>query len=91
MGRKTHTRTTIETERISIIACRHISYGRCELCGQELETSGGKLTRSLMKIAPKYLEPASCGKPPWERARQRLVLGLKSLLRFLETGTQPNS
>jgi hypothetical protein len=91
MGRKTHTRTTIETDRISIIACRHPSHDCCELCGHELETSGGKLMRSLMKIAPKYLEPASRGKPPWGRARQGLVMGLKSLLRFLETGTQPNS
>jgi hypothetical protein len=100
VAREIRTRTTIETESISVIACRQVFRGECERCGREVEVpsakTGGSLIGTLIgtpidtlpEALPKRLQPEGA----WGRARQGLVMSLKSLLRFLENkGTPPRS
>jgi hypothetical protein len=92
VAREIRTRTTIETESISVIACRQVFRGECERCGREVETptaeTGGSLIGTPIEALPRRLQKEGA----WGRARQGLVMSLKQLLRFLENrGTPPRS
>jgi hypothetical protein len=88
MAREIRTRTTIETESISVIACRQVFPGGCERSGGEVEGLTAETARTLVEALPKRLQQAG----PWGRARNGLVMSLKSLLRFFEIpGTPPHS
>jgi hypothetical protein len=87
VAREIRTRTTIETESVSVITCRQVSREGCERGGHEempiAETAG-----SLIEALSKPLQPEGS----WDRARQGLAMRLKALLRLLEnTGTPPRS
>jgi len=90
MAREIRTRTTIETESISIIACRQVIGDGCERCGREVEMAAVEIVPSLIGTLPHPLQRGG----PWLRARHGLVTSLKTLLRYLEnadTGTPPHS
>jgi hypothetical protein len=96
VAREIRTRTTIETESISVIACRQVFRGECERCGSELEVptaeTAGSLIETLIETLPEALPKRLQPEGTWGRARQGLVMSLKSLLRFLENkGTPPRS
>lgn len=80
MAKEVRTRTTIETESISIIASRQVFQGGCERCGRGAERSEADKAHSWMEVLPKRLRREG----PWSQARQGLVTSLKALLRFLE-------
>ena len=83
MTREIRTRTTIETESISIIACRQVFHGGCEV-----EATAAAVVDSLVEAQPPSLQSVGL----WLRARHGLVTSLKTLLRFLEaTGSPPHS
>jgi hypothetical protein len=91
MAREIRTRTTIETECISIIACRHAFSARCQRCGYETEVPTQEGTRQGLEVPRRAL--GSAGKLDWaKRARHGLVVSLKSLVSLLETkGRHPHS
>ena len=87
MAREIRTRTTIETESVSVITCRQVSRVGCEPCGHE-EMPRAETVRSLIDALPTPLQSEGS----WNRARQGLAMRLKALLRLLEnTGTPPRS
>jgi len=87
MGRESRTRTTIETERISIFACHDSLRGWCERCGREVGMSVSQTPATLQQEFPGGAEQGHL----WG-ARSRVVMGLKALVRLLETtGTRPHS
>ena len=92
MARKIRTRTTIETESISVIAWGQVFRGGCERCGREVEMPTAETAGSLIETLPEALPRRLQRDGSWDRARQGLVTSLKLLLRFLEnTGTSHRS
>ncbi len=86
MAREIRSRTTIETESVSIIACRQVVGDGSERGGREVEMAAAEIVRSLIGTVPHSLQRGG----PWLRARHGLVTSLKTLLRYLEnadTGT----
>ena len=84
MAADQRTRVTIATERILIIAREHSVYGWCARCGQKVELLPWVQASRLLRVAPEQLAGLDQSKLHLEQARDRLVICLKSLLRFLQ-------
>ena len=81
MGLDKGERITVETERIVIIA-HGTATRRCDKCGQDFEPLASKAIRDWFESLPGGPELEGCAKSGATRAMDRLVMGLKSLLRF---------
>ena len=83
MGTDGHERITIETERILIIAHRHVARGWCENCGREVDMRTANTAGALFANGLERFEGRKQDKPRFARAKNRLSTYLKSLMRFL--------
>jgi len=84
MGTETRTRTTIETEYVSIIASRQKVRGWCERCGHEVEMLSVEAARQFLESRPDKYERRGQGKLHLQEAKDGLVICLKSLVRLLQ-------
>jgi hypothetical protein len=92
MAADRHTRITVETERILMIARQHAVYGWCERCGLEVELLPSAQASHLLHLAEERLHGQQQGKLHLEQAKDGLVVCLKSLLRLLQAASgQHNS
>jgi hypothetical protein len=82
-GRRTQ--ITIETERLLVIARQHTIRAWCEKCGSEVEFLAQDKSRSLPPSVPEQLEAEYAAKLHLGRAKDGLVICLKSLLRLIES------
>jgi|SRR4051812_27202870 hypothetical protein len=92
MGTETRTRTTIETEYISIIASRQRVVGWCERCGHEVQMLSLEAARQFLESRPDKYERRGQSKLHLQEAKDGLVICLKSLARLLQLpGSNPDS
>jgi hypothetical protein len=91
MAADRHTRITIETERILIIACRQSARERCRECGREVEFLPLDRARTLLKRTTELLEGQQRNDVhQWLTKDGLIFVCLKTLRRFLQTGGQRN-
>ena len=84
MGTETRTRTTIETEYISIVASRQAVRGWCERCGHEVEMLRIEAARQFLESRPDKYGCRGQSKLHLQEAKDGLVICLKSLGRLLQ-------
>jgi hypothetical protein len=84
MAAENRQRITIETERILVVARQHGSRGWCERCGREVDLLTSEQACRLLEVTPEMIDRSGHGKLHLERAKDGLVICLKSLLKFLK-------
>jgi hypothetical protein len=84
MGADGRQRITVETERVVIIASRYAVRGWCERCGHEVEMLSADRAQQFFEIGHEQFEARDQSKLHLGRAKDGLVVCLKSLLRFLQ-------
>jgi hypothetical protein len=92
MAADRHTRITIETERILIIARQHAKREWCKECGHEVEVLPLDLARALLENTTNSFEEQkrpSCHQ--WPAKDGLIFVCIRSLLRFLHTGSGRNN
>jgi hypothetical protein len=87
MAADRHTRITIETERLLIIACQHSTRERCRECGREAELLPLDRARALLNRTTALLEGQQRNDVHRWLAKDGLIfVCLKTLRRFLRAG-----
>jgi hypothetical protein len=83
-----HTRITIETERILIVARRYAIHGWCDRCGTEVEFLPSDRARSLFDATSASLGERQRSSLHKGRARDGLMfVCVQSVLRFLQAAS----
>lgn len=85
MGHEKRWRIGIETERILIIARTNAARGWCEKCCQEVELLTTKSAERVFGMSLSQIETQTLSKFHLGRAKDGLVICLKSLLHFLQS------
>jgi hypothetical protein len=85
MGTNSRWRIAIETERILIVARRHVRRGWCERCGHEVELLTEESAARLFGIRPDRVTGQSRSRFHLQHAKEGFVICLKSLVSLLRS------
>lgn len=86
-------RIGIETERVLVVTLKNTTVGWCERCGQKVELLTAQSAERFLGLSLDQIENVGQRKFHLRRAKDGLVICLKSLLHFLQaadTGNDPS-
>lgn len=83
-------RIGIETERILVVTLRNTTVGWCERCGQKVELLSAQSAEQFLGLSLDRIEKEGRRKFHLRRAKDGLVICLKSLLHFLQSADTEN-
>jgi len=82
-------RTTIKTERVSVVFSRHAVRGWCEYCGHEVELLAVEDAREFLESRPDIARHRGLSKLHMRELKEGLFVCLRSLRRLIPSSDSP--